>query len=64
MHSYHAATGVIYYAQINKNAVACWNSDRELKSANFKEVVKDDTKLIYPSDLKVSFAYIDEVILG
>ncbi|XP_070500416.1 L-dopachrome tautomerase yellow-f2-like [Chironomus tepperi] len=53
MHSYHAATGVIYYAQINKNAVSCWNSDRELKAANFKEVVRDDTKLIYPADLKI-----------
>jgi hypothetical protein len=54
MHSYHAATGVIYYAQINKNAVSCWNSNRELKAANFKEIVRDNEKLIYPSDLSVS----------
>ena len=55
MHSYHEATGVVYYAQINKNAVSCWNSNRELKSTNFKEVIRDDAKLIYPSDLKVSW---------
>lgn len=60
MHSYHAATGVIYYAQINKNAVSCWNSNKELKAANFKEVVRDNDKLIYPSDLSVSLCYLFE----
>lgn len=62
MHSYHAATGVIYYAQINKNAVSCWNSNKELKAANFKEVVRDNDKLIYPSDLSVSLCQLFEKI--
>lgn len=58
MHSYHANSGIIYYAQINKNAISCWNSNRELNPSNFKEIVRDDIKLVYPSDLMVSLWYL------
>jgi hypothetical protein len=54
MHSIHQGTGVAFFAQINKNAVWCWNSKKPLRASNVHEVLRDDVKLIYPSDLSVS----------
>jgi hypothetical protein len=54
MHSYHEKSGVMYFAEINKNAVSCWNTRKPLRPSNVKVIAKDDIKLIYPSDLSVS----------
>lgn len=56
MHSLHSSKNkdVMYFAQINKNAVSCWNTKKPLRPSNVHEVFRDDVKLIYPSDLSVS----------
>ncbi|KAG5676601.1 hypothetical protein PVAND_006424 [Polypedilum vanderplanki] len=53
MHSYHEKSGIIYFAEINKNAVSCWNTRKPLRPSNVKIIARDDIKLIYPSDLSV-----------
>lgn len=55
MHGYHQKTGVIFFAEINKNAVSCWNSKTSLRSSNMGEVARDNVTLVYPSDLNVRF---------
>lgn len=56
MHGIHHKSGIMFFAEINKNAVSCWNSKKSaLKPSKMGEVAQDDVNLIYPSDLNVSF---------
>jgi len=57
MHSYHDGTGVIFFAEINKNAVSCWNVKAKLKASNMGLIAKDDETLVYPNDLSVSWSF-------
>jgi dopachrome tautomerase len=51
MHSLHHDS--MFFAEINKNAVGCWNTKKPLRPSNVHEVLRDDIKLVYPSDLVV-----------
>lgn len=53
MHGIHKS-GVMFFAEINKNAVSCWNSKSALRPANMDRVDQDNVTMIYPSDLNVS----------
>ncbi|CRL01323.1 CLUMA_CG014255, isoform A [Clunio marinus] len=53
MHEFHEKSGTLFFAEINQNAVTCWNSKRSLKPSRLGTVAKDNLTLIYPSDLKV-----------
>lgn len=55
-HQYDPTTGVIFYAQVGRNAVGCWNSRRPFNARFHGVVARDDVKMIYPSDLKVDSA--------
>lgn len=55
MHGIHQKTGIMFFAEINKNAVSCWNTKSPLQPLKVDEIVQDDVNLIYPSDLNVSF---------
>ncbi|XP_060521874.1 L-dopachrome tautomerase yellow-f2-like isoform X2 [Cylas formicarius] len=48
----HKKSGVMFLGLVNQNAVGCWNVNNNLKSISI--VQKDDDKMIYPSDVKVS----------
>ncbi|XP_076273289.1 L-dopachrome tautomerase yellow-f2-like isoform X1 [Rhynchophorus ferrugineus] len=48
----HKASGIMFLGLVNKNAVACWNTQKGLKTISI--VHKDDSKMVYPSDVKVS----------
>lgn len=54
MHAVHQKTGMMFFAEINKNAVSCWNSKTVLRPSNMIQVAHDNEKLIYPADLDVS----------
>lgn len=54
MHDFDKTTGVIFYAQVHRNGVACWNSDKPATPENFVLIAQDDDNMIYPTDLKVS----------
>jgi hypothetical protein len=47
-------TNVMFFAEMDKNAVSCWNIKKDLKRGNMDTVEKNDETLIYPVDLNVS----------
>lgn len=53
MHAIHQKSGATFFAEINKNAVSCWNSKSPLRPSSMIEVARDDVTMIYPSDLNV-----------
>lgn len=53
MHSFDESTGVIFYAQIHKNGVACWNTEKPASPENLILIDQDDDAMIYPCDLNV-----------
>ena len=44
-------SNVLFYAHINRNAIGCWNSEKEFNQDNHAIVFENDQTLIYPSDL-------------
>lgn len=57
MHEFDPKTGIIFYAEIMKNGVGCWNSKKtEFSALNHGQVAMDPNKMIYPSDLTVRAA--------
>ena len=55
MHGFHEKTSVMFFAEINKNAVSCWNSKNTLRPSNMVEISRDNVTLVYPNDLNVRF---------
>ncbi|CAG9767087.1 unnamed protein product [Ceutorhynchus assimilis] len=48
----HKPTGTMFMALVNQNALGCWNINKDLKTLSI--VQKDDQRMIYPSDVRVS----------
>lgn len=48
----HKPSGVMFLALINQNALGCWKISNPLDTISV--VQKDDQKMIYPSDVKIS----------
>ncbi|XP_021183944.3 protein yellow [Helicoverpa armigera] len=46
-------TGIELFNLIDQNAIGCWRSDTQYKPQNIAVVDKDDTGLIFPSDVKI-----------
>lgn len=57
MHRYHQSSSTMFFANLNKNAVTCWNTESPLRPSNIGEVARDNITLIYPTDLDVSRAF-------
>ncbi|XP_041763179.1 L-dopachrome tautomerase yellow-f-like [Anopheles merus] len=51
MHHYDVRTGVLFYAEINRNSIGCWNTRQVCEAGNHAVVHLDNRELIYPSDL-------------
>lgn len=51
-------TGVIFNTQINRNGIACWNTNKPLHPFNFPLLAKDPHALVFPNDVKVNLMYI------
>lgn len=54
MHAYDNRTGVIFFSQVSTNAIACWNTAKPLTEKNIGIIARDDTCMLYPSDINVS----------
>ncbi|XP_055596515.1 protein yellow [Uranotaenia lowii] len=50
---YDAETGVIFYTQVNKDGVGCWNTAHQLTTDTQGLVDSDSDALVFPNDLKV-----------
>ncbi|CAF4787906.1 unnamed protein product [Pieris macdunnoughi] len=44
---------VIFYAQLNRNGISCWNTEKPLNEDNVPLILSDCTVLEFPNDLKV-----------
>ncbi|XP_046970415.1 protein yellow-like [Vanessa cardui] len=50
---YDHSHNVIFYTQLSRNGVSCWNLDREMTRENVPLVISDCLILEFPSDIKV-----------
>lgn len=53
MHEYDPHTNVVFYAEIQRNGISCWNTNKRFSSDNHGTVAQDSQLMIYPSDLTV-----------
>lgn len=50
---YDPSTNVIFYTQVNRDAIGCWNIKKDYIPANQGIVDSDSVSLVFPNDLKV-----------
>jgi len=50
---YDEITNVIFYTQINLNAIGCWNTKKAFTMENQGVVARDDETMIFPNDLRI-----------
>ncbi|XP_026320861.1 L-dopachrome tautomerase yellow-f2-like [Hyposmocoma kahamanoa] len=50
---YDPCTNVLFYTQLNKNGVGCWNLDKPFHGDNVHVLVSDCTLMEFPNDVKV-----------
>lgn len=53
MHDFDKDTGVIFYSQVGRNGVSCWNTARPHTAENHVLLARNDRTMIYPGDLTV-----------
>ena len=58
MHTFDVKTGTIFFAEIQNNAISCWNTKTPLKPLYMDIVEQSNNTLIYPNDLNVILFYI------
>lgn len=46
-------TGVVFYTQINRDAIGCWNTLKPFTIENQGLVASDSTLLVFPNELRV-----------
>lgn len=46
-------SNVLFYTQINRDGVACWNTKKPFTADNLVLFDSDNTTLVFPNDLKV-----------
>ncbi|XP_026468229.1 protein yellow-like, partial [Ctenocephalides felis] len=51
----HENSGVLFYTQVNKDGIACWNSGKPYNEFTQGVVAQDPYKLVFPNDLKVDY---------
>uniref|UniRef100_A0A182S4V5 Yellow protein n=1 Tax=Anopheles funestus TaxID=62324 RepID=A0A182S4V5_ANOFN len=51
MHHYDPRTGVMFYAEVNRNSIGCWNTNQIFDAGNHAVVHLDNRELVYPTDL-------------
>ncbi|XP_017084550.2 L-dopachrome tautomerase yellow-f-like [Drosophila eugracilis] len=53
MHKFDPKTGVIFFAEVQKSGVGCWQIRKPFSSENIGSVYSNATEMIYPSDLTI-----------
>ena len=54
-HVYDTENNVIFFGEMQKNSVTCWNIRNSLKPSNIHTVEQNNSTLIYPVDLTVKY---------
>lgn len=50
---FDSLTNVVFYTQINKDAVGCWNTLKPFTVENQGIVATDSERLVFPNDLRI-----------
>lgn len=50
---FDSLTNVVFYTQINKDAVGCWNTLKPFTIENQGIVASDSERLLFPNDLRI-----------
>ncbi|XP_058986012.1 protein yellow [Musca domestica] len=50
---YDLQTDVIFYTQVNKDAIACWNTKKPYQADNQGLIDSDSHTLVFPNDMKI-----------
>lgn len=50
---YDNSTGVLFYSQVNKDAIGCWNTKKPFTADNQGLIDSNSETLVFPNDLKV-----------
>lgn len=53
IHAFDPSTDIIFYAEISRNGVGCWNTKKVFSANNHGNVQNDSLRMIYPSDLTI-----------
>lgn len=53
MHDLDETTGIMFYAEVGRNAIGCWNTRKPFSAKNHAVVHRDDRRMIYPGDMSV-----------
>ncbi|KAJ6628025.1 L-dopachrome tautomerase yellow-f2 [Pseudolycoriella hygida] len=53
LHDFHQRSGIIFFSQIARNAVSCWNSQKPCTPENNVIVDQNDVTMNYPVDLNI-----------
>lgn len=53
MHDFDETTGIMFYAEVGRNAIGCWNTQRPFSAKHHDIVHRDDRRMIYPGDMSV-----------
>ncbi|XP_050682887.1 L-dopachrome tautomerase yellow-f2-like [Leptidea sinapis] len=54
MHDVHGETEVMFFAEMGRDAVTCWNTNLPFLPSNVEVLAQSESKLSYPSDLHVT----------
>lgn len=46
-------TGILFYTQVQKDGIACWNTKKPFTLENLPLCANDNETLVFPNDLKV-----------
>ncbi|XP_053684628.1 L-dopachrome tautomerase yellow-f2 [Sabethes cyaneus] len=52
-HAYDEQTGVLFFTEVNRNSIGCWNTAHDFSADNHGIVHLDNINMIYPSDLTI-----------
>nr|XP_046492986.1 protein yellow-like [Neodiprion pinetum] len=47
-------TGVAFFAAVNRDGIACWNTKKSLDQSSFRLVAEDHDALVFPNDIKIA----------
>ena len=53
MHVYDPHTNVLFYAEVQRNGVGCWNANKAFSPENHGTIAQNADRMIYPSDLTI-----------
>lgn len=57
MHACDPHSGIIFYAQVQKNGFGCWNTRTPFTIRNHVDLMHNNKTMIYPSDINVCENY-------